>query len=97
VRGKPRDVYDLWFMRRKGWRVDWLLVDRKLALYDLEFSSERLAAALARVGRDWERDLRPLLPELVAFEDARQAVAAFLSDPDSLGGPHHRRAAPGVR
>lgn len=79
VRGKPRDVYDLWLMRGKGWRVDWLLVDRKLALYDLKFSPDRLAAALDRVARDWERDLGPLLPQLVPSEDARRAVEAYLS------------------
>lgn len=78
VRGKPRDVYDLWLMRGKGWRVDWRLVDRKLALYDLKFSPDLVQAALNRVARDWERDLRPLLPQLVAFEDARRAVQAYL-------------------
>ena len=78
VRGKPRDVYDLWLMRGKGWQIDWPLVERKLALYDLRFSPDLLESALTRVARDWERDLRPLLPQLVAFEDARRAVEAYL-------------------
>lgn len=78
VRGKPRDAYDLWLMRSKGWRVDLALLERKLALYDQAYSPERLQAALAQVARDWERDLRPLLPELPAFEDVRPAVVDFL-------------------
>ena len=27
-----------------------------------------------RVRADWQRDLRPLLPQLVAYEDARDGV-----------------------
>ena len=74
VRGKPRDAYDLWLMRSKGWHVDRPLVARKLALYDLAYSPERLQTALAQVARDWERDLRPLMPQLPTFEEfARQS------------------------
>jgi predicted nucleotidyltransferase component of viral defense system len=78
VHGKPRDAYDLWLMRGKGWQVDWQLVERKLALYDLRFSPAVLEAALARVARDWERDLSPLLSQPVAFEDVRRTVEAYL-------------------
>lgn len=78
VRGKPRDAYDLWLMRSKGWRADLPLVEHKLALYDMAYSPERLQTALAQVARDWERDLRPLLPELPTFEDVRPAVTDFL-------------------
>jgi predicted nucleotidyltransferase component of viral defense system len=79
VRGKPRDAYDLWLMRGKGWPLDQQLVERKLALYDLTWSPERLEATLTQVARDWDRDLRPLLPQLPAFENVRQEVTAFLS------------------
>jgi predicted nucleotidyltransferase component of viral defense system len=78
VRGKPRDVYDLWFIHGKGWRVDWALVDRKLASYDLQFSRQLLQAALSRVAQDWERDLRPLLPQLAPYSEVRRSVEAYL-------------------
>ncbi|MBI3362133.1 MAG: nucleotidyl transferase AbiEii/AbiGii toxin family protein, partial [Chloroflexi bacterium] len=45
VRGKPRDLYDLWLMHGKGWRLDREVVARKLALYDLEFTPEALKEA----------------------------------------------------
>ena len=37
-----------------------------------------LEEALERVRADWERDLRPLLPQFVAYEDARRGVMALL-------------------
>lgn len=78
VRGKPRDLYDIWLMQSKGWAVDWELVDQKLGFYEQRFSSSLLQAALDRIAPDWERGLRPLLPRLAPFEDARHVVAAFL-------------------
>jgi predicted nucleotidyltransferase component of viral defense system len=81
VRGKPRDAYDLWLMRAKRWRVDWTLVERKLSIYDLRYSPERLEAALADVAEDWGRDLRALLAQPVAFDDVRRAVTAYLQEP----------------
>lgn len=78
VRGKPRDLYDLWLMQSKGWPVDWGLVDQELSLYAQLFSLDRLQAALDRIAPDWERDLRPLLPQLPAFDDARRSMADYL-------------------
>ena len=78
MRGKPRDAYDLWLMRSKGWPVDLPLVARKLALYQLEYSPDRLQTALTQVARDWERDLGPLMPQLPTFEDVRPAVTDYL-------------------
>lgn len=74
VRGKPRDLYDLWLMHGKGWRLDRKLAVQKLTLYGLEFAPDALKEAVARVAPDWERDLRPLLPQYVAFDDARRVV-----------------------
>ena len=78
TRSKPRDLYDLWLMQNKGWRVDWLLVGQKLALYQLTYSPELLNKALEALPDDWERDMRPLLSQFVPFEDVRRSVEGFL-------------------
>ncbi len=74
VRAKPRDLYDLWLMSRQGWRLGRNILSQKLALYDLEYTPERLNETLARVAADWERDMRPLLPQYVPFEDVSRVV-----------------------
>jgi len=74
VRGKPRDLYDVWLLLSQGVPPDRALIERKLALYEMAFSAEALEEALTRVRADWERDLRPLLSQFVGYEDMRQGV-----------------------
>lgn len=77
VRGKPRDLYDIWLLLGQGVTPDRALIERKLALYETSFSGEALDAALARVRVDWERDLRPLLSQFVAYEDVVRGVESL--------------------
>ena len=74
VRGKPRDLYDIWLLLRQGVSPDAALIARKLALYGITWSREALEDALARARADWERDLRPLLPQFVACEDVVRGI-----------------------
>jgi len=69
VRGKPRDLYDIWLLLNQGVSPDRSLIERKLELYQIAFSTQAFEAAITRVRADWERDLRPLLPQFVAYED----------------------------
>ena len=69
VRGKPRDLYDIWLLLNQGISPDRALIERKLELYQMAFSPHALDTAIAHVQTDWERDLRPLLPQFVAYED----------------------------
>jgi predicted nucleotidyltransferase component of viral defense system len=77
VRGKPRDLYDVWLLLSQGVSPDQALIERKLALYEMAFSVEALEEALTHVQADWERDLRPLLPQFVAYEDAVRGVESL--------------------
>jgi len=77
VRGKPRDLYDVWLLLSQGVSPDRALIERKLALYDMAFSVEALEEALTRVRTGWERDLQPLLPQFVAYEDVRRVVESL--------------------
>ena len=78
VRGKPRDLYDIWLLLRQEVEPDLSLIERKLALYEMEWNRDELLEALDRVHADWERDLRHLLPQFVPFETARDGVVAHL-------------------
>ena len=53
----------------QGVSPDRSLIERKLNLYEIAFSTRALQEAITRVQADWERDLRPLLPQFVAYED----------------------------
>ena len=78
VRGKPRDLHDLWLMHHKGWQLDRKLVVQKLDLYGLTFTPQALSQAVRRVAPIWERDMRPLLPQFVPFDEVSRTVEALL-------------------
>ncbi len=80
VRRKPRDLYDIWLLSRRGVRAETALIRRKLSLYGLNWQWDAFEEALTQAGLDWEHDLRPLLPQFVTFEMVRQEVLQALQD-----------------
>ena len=78
VRSKPRDLYDIWLLMHRGVRPDPALIERKLALYGMHWDPAALEEPLERVRAGWERDLRPLLPQFIPYEDALEGLAALL-------------------
>ena len=79
TRDKPRDVYDLWFLFRKGVAVDLALTERKLTLYNLEFSSDGLIAAAEAKRGAWKRDLGSLvMGRLPIFDDVMDQLVEDL-------------------
>jgi predicted nucleotidyltransferase component of viral defense system len=75
VRGKPRDLYDIWLLPNQGVSPDRALIGRKLEFYQTTFSAQVLEAAIARVRASWEHDLRPLLPQFGPIGDNIQLAA----------------------
>ncbi len=80
MRSKARDVYDIWLLTSQGVRMDRELVSKKLAIYEVVLSKANLEEALEKAKADWTRDLQPLLPQFVAWEDAMTRVAPVLSE-----------------
>lgn len=78
VRGRPRDLYDIWLLCHRGVRPEPVLVKRELARYGIRWEPDVLEEALDCVRDDWERDLRPLLPQFVSCQDALEGIAALL-------------------
>jgi hypothetical protein len=55
------------------------LVEHKLALYGRGWKREALEEAVENLRAEWERDLRPLLPQFVPCEVVQGDVEARLS------------------
>lgn len=67
IRRKPRDLYDIWFLLKKGLTINPKLVDRKLALYEMRFDPAQLESLISVMEKSWHRDLQPLLPLVPDF------------------------------
>jgi predicted nucleotidyltransferase component of viral defense system len=69
MREAPRDAYDLWLLDQQGIALLPELVNQKLAIVDVALSQNALTQALDKAGKDWQRDLQPLLPQLISWDD----------------------------
>ena len=66
VRGRPRDLYDMWFLQSKGIKLDRQMIVDKLRLYR-EFketipSLKQIGEQLRQIEPEWNRDLEALIP-----------------------------------
>lgn len=78
IRGKARDLYDIWLLLRQGVQLDAALIEQKLALYAHSWQPEQALTTIEQLRADWERDLRPLLPQFVPFDDVALGVTRLL-------------------
>jgi len=60
-RGKARDLYDLWFLLKKGIKIDLDLVKEKLSYYKKEFDLKEFMEDIRRIGAVWKQELKPVI------------------------------------
>ncbi len=80
TRDKARDVYDAWFLLRKGIRTDLDSVNQKLNYYEVRFARKEFASAVQSKAKIWRSELGVLLkspPEFGPIAD--EVVTSVLS------------------
>ncbi|MCW6161550.1 MAG: nucleotidyl transferase AbiEii/AbiGii toxin family protein [Candidatus Micrarchaeales archaeon] len=89
TRDKPRDVYDLSILIKKGYNLHEFLVKKKLEGY-AEFSVEGFEKAIDRKKELWDSELKNLLykqrmaANFPGFDDAKSAILGFFKNSISL-------------
>ena len=76
IRGKPRDLYDVWVLLGSGVKINRQLINNKLALYKQSFDFKEFKKGVEESRRDWENDLQGLLPQTIPFKAAKNTVIA---------------------
>lgn len=61
VRSKSRDVFDLWFLLKRGILIDYKMLERKLQKSHAAFSLEKVEQKIELRRSAWEHDLRGLV------------------------------------
>ena len=82
TRNKPRDVYDIWFLTRKGIVPGRAMVDKKLRIYGLKYTPAGFLSAIEEKRGIWAKDLRGLLlgrlPEFgTVFQDLKKEAGRW--------------------
>lgn len=75
TRKKARDVYDIWFLIKRGVKPDTGLVNRKLKIYEMEYSREAFVESMSAKRGFWESDLKGLIiGPLPDFDRVRKEI-----------------------
>jgi predicted nucleotidyltransferase component of viral defense system len=75
-RSKARDLFDAWFLLKKGVAFEKTRVEKKMNFVGKKFSKKGLIEGIEKAGSDWERDLKPLIPLLPSFEQVKRETLA---------------------
>jgi predicted nucleotidyltransferase component of viral defense system len=79
ARGKPRDLYDLWFFLKRD-SADPNLINKKLRLCKMKFDAEKLTRCIEAMSRRWEVDLKDLvIGSLPSFKEVKTDVVESLT------------------
>jgi predicted nucleotidyltransferase component of viral defense system len=81
ARSVSRDLYDIWFLHKKGVPFHLDLVNEKLKLLkkDKPFNQNLFLQRLDEREESWERDLSMLLPEVPPYDQVKADIVKFIS------------------
>ncbi len=68
TRNKPRDVFDLHFLIRRGVKPDIMFIRKKLNYYKEKYEPERFAAKLKEKKGIWENEMKKYVTHLPDFD-----------------------------
>lgn len=77
-RTAARDLYDVWFLFRRGVKTSRGLVERKFAYYDEKYAPEKLKEKIESFRRDWKQDISQFLKTVPDFDAVASETAEFL-------------------
>lgn len=78
TRAKARDVYDLWFLVRKGVNIDERLVNEKLKYYSMRFDKNELVNHIKKSEAIWKTELGPLVGFVPDFKTSLDEIKESL-------------------
>jgi predicted nucleotidyltransferase component of viral defense system len=73
-RTRARDVYDTWFLVRKGVEFDRSIADKKLDYYEEKFDASSFAGVLEEFRKSWVKELRPFLKNVPDFDEVKSLL-----------------------
>lgn len=74
TRRRPRDLYDSYFLLKKGAIIDFALVNKKLEYYSTKFDMAALAGRITDLKGGWNQELGMLMKQPPKFEEIADFV-----------------------
>ncbi|MEW5955535.1 MAG: nucleotidyl transferase AbiEii/AbiGii toxin family protein [Candidatus Micrarchaeota archaeon] len=80
TRDRPRDVYDAWFLLKKGTPFNASEADKKLAYYGKRFELAEFNKAVQRKEKIWLPELKALIRNPPRFEEVYQEILPYFEN-----------------
>ena len=77
MREKSRDIYDIYFLIKKGVKTSIDTINRKLSYYDRDFDEEGLFKALKRKEKTWKSELKQLVTAIPEFHEVERTIVTL--------------------
>jgi len=74
TRDNPRDLFDIWFMLRKGAVFRLKFANEKLKYYSMKFNKEKFAEAVKNKEKIWKTEMGPLVSNVPDFNLVKKFV-----------------------
>ncbi len=78
TRTAPRDLFDIWYLLKKGVETDLRLVEEKMNIYQENFDKGIFLDKMEDKRVDWVRDLRTLIPDSPEFDMVKDEVSRYI-------------------
>ncbi|PIN82621.1 hypothetical protein COV61_05435, partial [Candidatus Micrarchaeota archaeon CG11_big_fil_rev_8_21_14_0_20_47_5] len=75
-----RDLYDVWFLFKRGIKADKLMIKRKFAYYNEEYEPSKLKGRINLFRKDWKRDLAQFMNDVPDFDGIADETVKFLEE-----------------
>lgn len=74
TRAKAKDVYDIWFLLKKGIKFDLALIEEKLKYYNMKWSKKKFLEAIKIKSKIWNTELKPLVKSVPKFSEVKKLI-----------------------
>lgn len=79
TRTKARDIYDLWFLLKKGVDFDKNIVEKKLQYYGEKWDFKEFSKKFSMKKTIWETELKPTVANLPDFTEIKKDILSEIS------------------
>ncbi len=73
-REKARDIYDIWFLLKKGIKIDYSLVKKKTEFYNIKFNKNNFFRKISKIKKIWGEELSGYISFIPDFKEVFKEI-----------------------
>lgn len=77
TRDKARDIYDLYFLIKKDFKISKKIVNEKLLYYNQRFDKKKFKKAVSKKEKIWDKELKQLTYNIPRFKNVENTIYSF--------------------